>query len=72
MKKEDKDVCVCVCVCPSISALPSISASPAHVGLHLRRESASITGEAIQRLGRACQLLPSSTKRVNLSGGSAP
>lgn len=61
-----------VCVCPSISVFPSISATPAYVGLHLRTESASITGEAIQRLGRACQPLPSSTKRVNLSGGSAP
>lgn len=59
-------VCVCVIV------LVCLSASPACVALHLRTESASITGEAIQSLGRACQLLPSSTKRVNFSSGSAP
>lgn len=59
-----------MCVCPLL--LVCLNATPADVPLHLRTESVSITGEAIQSLGRACQPLPPSTKRVNFSGGSAP
>lgn len=61
---EEKGVCVLLLVC--------LSATPANVALHLRTESVSITGESIQSLGRACQPLPSNTKRVNFSSGSAP
>ncbi|KAK1905279.1 ATP-dependent RNA helicase DBP7 [Dissostichus eleginoides] len=61
---KEGSVCVLLLVC--------LSGSPAWVALHLRTESASITGEAVQSPGPACQPLPPSTKRVNFSGGSAP
>lgn len=69
-RERQRGVCVRLCVC--VLLLVCLSATLACVALHLRTESASITGEAIQSLGRGCHPLPSSTKRVNFSSGSAP
>lgn len=70
VKEEGEEECARVVVC--VLLLVCLSATLACVALHLRTESASITGEAIQSLGRGCHPLPSSTKRVNFSSGSAP
>lgn len=70
VKEEGEEDCARVVVC--VLLLVCLSATLACVALHLRTESASITGEAIQSLGRGCHPLPSSTKRVNFSSGSAP